>query len=146
MKDFLIKYKGISLYEEDLFIVKASSVKDAVSKFRDYMIKDIGMFELFQDFLPSIVEGEYFEAINNECDEEFDLDQAIERYIRSKKGFNDKRRFKNLDLDKFIVECFNILSDPSIYYRVSNETKEAIFGWIYEEVGALNLNKIRVLE
>lgn len=146
MKDFLIKYKGISLYEDDLIIVKANSVKEAINKFHDNMINNIDMFELLQEFLSSSVESEYFESIHKGCDEEFDWDKAIEKFIRSKKGFNDKRKFKDLDLDKFIQECFEILSDTSSYNKVSNETKESIFIWMYEEIGALNLNKVKVLE
>ena len=146
MKDFLIKHKDISLYEYNLIIVRANSSKEAINKFYDNMVNSIDMFELFQEFVTCSVEGEYFDAIHEGHNEEFDWDEAIERFIRSKKGFNDKRKFKDLDLDKFVQECFNILSDTSIYEKVSNETKESIFKWMYEDIGALNLNKIRVLE
>ena len=146
MKDFLIKYKNIALYEDNLIIVIANSSKEAITKFYDNMVNSIDMFELFQEFLTGSVEGEYFDAIHEGHNEEFDWDEAIERFIRSKKGFNDKRKFKDLDLDKFVQECFNILSDTSIYEKVSNETKESIFKWMYEDIGALNLNKIRVLD
>ena len=146
MKDFLIKYEDITLYEECLTIVKANSEKEAIKKFHDHMINSIDIFEEFGECLDGYIQHEYIEYTIKGNKEEFDWDKATEIFIRSEKGFSDKRRFKGLDLDKLVQECLNILSDTSIYNEVSNETKESIFKWMYEDIGALNLNKIRVLE
>lgn len=146
MKDFLIKYEGIALYEENLIIVKANSMKDAISKFHIHMINSMDMFEDFQEFLGGYIQDDYIKFTIKETKEEFDWDKATEEFIRSEKGFIDKRRFKELDLDKFVQECFYILSDESIYSEVSNETKEVIFKWMYKDIGAVSLNKVRVLK
>ena len=143
MKDFLITYKGIALYEDNLILVRANSTKEALTKFHDYMLNGKEMFESFEDRLMATLEGEYFDSINKGTDEKFDWNETIERFIRSKKGFDNKRRFKNLDLDKFVHECL----DESIdYNESSNETKEAIFIWMYEGIEALNLGKFRVVK
>jgi len=146
MKDFLIKYDGITLYEEGLIIVKANSVKDAINKFHDYMISSTDLIEEFEESLCGYIDYEYIEYISKRNKDDFDWDKATDAFIRSEKGFIDKRRFKGLDLDKFVQECFYILSDESVYTEVSNETKELIFKWMYKDIAAVNLNKVRVLE
>ena len=147
MKDFLIKYEGIALYEENLIIVKANSMKDAINKFHVNMINSIDMFEEFGECLGGYIQHEYIEYTIKGNKEEFDWDKATEIFIRSEKGFSDKRRFKGLDLDKLVQECLNILSDTSSYYnKISNETKESIFKWMYKDIGTVSLNEIKVLE
>lgn len=146
MKDFLIKYEGIALYEENLIIVNANSMKEAINKFHDNMINSIELFEDFEEFFGSYIQDQYIKHTIKGNKEEFDWDKATDTFIRSEKGFGDKRRFKELDLDKFVKECFDILSDTNIYNKISNETKESIFKWIYKDVGAVNLNKVRVLK
>jgi len=146
MKDFLMKYENITLYEEYLTIVKANSEKEAINKFHDHMINSIDMFEEFGEFLGGYIQDKYIKYTIKGNKEEFDWDKATDIFIRSEKGFSDKRRFKGLDLDKLVQECLNILSDTSIYNEVSNETKESIFKWMYKDIGSVSLNKIRVLE
>lgn len=147
LKEFLITYKGIALYEDNLILVRANSTKEALTKFHDYMVNNMELFVLFEDCLTGTLEGEYFDSINKGTDEKFDWNETIERFLRSKKGFDNKRRFKNLDLDKFVHECLDITSDiKACYNKASKETKEAIFIWMHEGIDALNLAKFRVLE
>jgi hypothetical protein len=111
------------------------------------MINSIDLLEGFAESLGCYIQHEYINQMvyGNKDEDEFDWDKATEAFIRSEKGFIDKRRFKGIDLDKFIKECFDILSEESTYSEVSSETKELIFKWMYKDIDAVNLNKVRVL-
>ncbi|MBC2438282.1 hypothetical protein HGI33_18195 [Clostridium saccharobutylicum] len=130
-------------YEEELIVVKANSVKEAIHKFHDYKINSEEMYERFENWVSSSLENDYFEWISEKGKDEYDWNSAIEKFFRSKKVFGNKRKYKDINVDKVVKERMGENSD---WNEVSNETKESIFIWLYEDIGALNLNKVRVLE
>lgn len=142
MKNYLIKQDS-SVYRGELTIVKANSAKEAVNKFLNYRLNSKEMYEEFEEGVSSYLEGDYFDWMCKDGIGEYDWDSVTENFLRSKKAFGDKRRFKGLDLEKVVREC---MSDNLSLSKASDETKKAIFNWMHGLVEALDLSKFKIIE
>ena len=150
MKKYLITYANISVCEEYLMIVKANSVKEAICKFHDYKINNIELYEDFEEAVDGNIEGDYFKWINNGNKCEYDWDSAIDKFLKSKHVFGNKRKYKEINLNKVVEECNSIVAEcrnkDFDLSKYSIETKESIFRWMFEYLEALNMDKFKVIE
>ncbi|HII4398165.1 hypothetical protein WHY64_15900 (plasmid) [Clostridium perfringens] len=141
MKEFIINYNNMPLSEFTTIIVKANSVKEAINKFHNEKINSKEMLYDFSDCLDFALEEDYFSFLSKNEGAEYDWYTAMKVYLESNNGFKNKNKFKNLNLDKFIEECWNNIMfnrniDPN---SISLESKEAIYRYLYECVEALNI-------
>lgn len=150
MKKYLITYANISVCEECLMIVKANSSKEAINKFHNYKINSIKLYEDFEEVVGASLEDGYFDWINNMNKGEYDWDSAIETFFRSKKVFGNKKKYKEINLNKVVEECKSLVEECRSknfdLSKYSMDTKESIFRWMYEYLEALNMDKIKVIE
>lgn len=144
MKEFMINYKGMHLSEIFTVIVKAKSAKEAIIKFHNERINSDEMIDDFMDNINGAIENKYFKHLCDGIEKEFDWDSHLEDFLRSNKGFKNKRKFKDLDLDSFIKECLAFANNE--VEELSLDAKEAIYKYLYESVEALNIKKFRVIE
>ena len=144
MKEFMINYNGMYLCELFTVIVRAKSAKEAIAKFHNERINSDEMIDDFMEAINAAIENKYFEHLSNDNEDEFDYDLHIEAFLRSNKGFKNKRKFKELDLDSFVKECLDFGNNK--INELSLDAKEAIYKYLYESVEALNIKKFRVIE
>lgn len=144
MNEYLMSYNRMAMFEPNLNLVKADSAKEAEKKFHDSKINDSDMYDDFFNAVIGLIEESYFDWLCcDERNEEFNWKDAMEKFFRSQKGFGDKFKFREFNIDKVINEC---IDEDIDFMEKSDETKEAIFKWMFESLEALNVKKFNVIE